>query len=176
MKWSFACKAEWCLALCGPGISMPGVTKSHVVMNYKVRVHANPINIACLVMLFISMVTVLSLYYRKDGRVVANQETPAHFHHGKECQYEGLECPILRQTHVCIDKTHLNCDGECSCDGMECPKPVDYIYPITWRDFHEYQVEVEQNRVVFYDRGRKCFTVPLHENCSLTRAIEKDNE
>ena len=24
--------------------------------------------------------------------------------------------------HVCVDRTHVECDGECRCDGIECPK------------------------------------------------------
>ncbi len=26
----------------------------------------------------------------------------------------------ILNTHVCIDSTHLRCDGECECDGMDC--------------------------------------------------------
>ena len=27
---------------------------------------------------------------------------------------------LYQYEHICIDQTHLSCDGNCKCDGLEC--------------------------------------------------------
>lgn len=35
----------------------------------------------------------------------------------------GTADDVLPQhPHVCVDLSHIECDGECGCDGLECPK------------------------------------------------------
>jgi hypothetical protein len=63
-----------------------------------VKWNLNPVNLTCLIMLFITMITVLTSNRPAEAPAIAPKATPeAHFH---ECQYEGLECPIKLAEHT----------------------------------------------------------------------------
>lgn len=79
--------------------------------------------------------------------------------------FSGCSEVKATDTHVCTDKTHLNCDGGCECDGMECSPINECRYEgrecpnynnctghgIAPRD---YQIEVYNDTVWVYDGQR----------------------
>ena len=47
---------------------------------------------------FIASIVLFSSCKNPTVTPLSNIETPAHFHNNKECNFEGLECPILSKT------------------------------------------------------------------------------
>lgn len=132
-------------------------------MQYKVRTHVNPLNVACLIMVAITMIM--------TGIIMVAVLTSNRVHYDMDT--DGVVRQYSTVAHTCIDESHTYCDGDCECDGMQCP-PIPVTY--TYRDMKEYQVDVVPGYTIWYDQGQAQFVVPMDRGCNLTKAVEKDNQ
>lgn len=73
---------------------------------------------------------------------------------------------VVDTDHVCVDKTHTVCDGNCECDGFGCP-PADP---------RDYQVEVNQDSIMLFDREKRVGAIPLLEDSAIGSLILNDNQ
>lgn len=85
--------------------------------------------------------------------------------------------PVFKEDkHVCIDSTHILCDGKCECDGLGCNQSViDSLTKVNVMK-GDYQIVVSMDSIFIFDNGRKVGSMVLSWDNKIGEIILKDNE
>lgn len=87
-----------------------------------------------------------------------------------------FSCNTEPEHNYCSDATHELCSQYCSCAGTQCEfsTPIIQSYAIQRIPSRDYQVEIVEDSLLFYDGNRFIGTIPIKDS-AISTLIYEDN-